>query len=197
MLAYGPQNAGNRPKRPIAKTASMKVENGPRKPKRPRPKRPQWKKKTRPKRPQLTSKTAHYVTLYKYRINDIIKSTWGIPYKRVDAAAVIAAHNKRTTGMRNLLRYSLLRRCFHDMKGGRPRSFNLFAGVFESIQRSTHIRMRLVCGSRSASFSCCEDNAVRKLLMLTSRRQPTVRCHTLSFSVNTGAPVNTGAWTAT
>ena len=28
--------------------------------------------KTRPKRPQLTSKTAHYVTLYKYRINDII-----------------------------------------------------------------------------------------------------------------------------
>jgi len=31
---------GNRPKRPIAKTAPMKVENGPRKPKRPRPKRP-------------------------------------------------------------------------------------------------------------------------------------------------------------
>jgi len=50
------------------------------------------KEKTRPKRSQLTSKTAHYVTLYKYRINDIIKSTWGIPYKRVDAAAVVAAH---------------------------------------------------------------------------------------------------------
>jgi len=48
--------------------------------------------KTRPKRPQLTSKTAHYVTMYKYRINDIIKSTRGIPYKRVDAAAVVAAH---------------------------------------------------------------------------------------------------------
>jgi len=30
--------------------------------------------------------------LYKYRINDIIKSTRGIPYKRVDAAAVVAAH---------------------------------------------------------------------------------------------------------
>ena len=71
--------------------------------------------------------------------------------------------SKRTTGMRNLLRYSLLRRCFHGMKGGRPRSFNLSAGVFESIQRSMHIRMRLVCGSRSASFSCCKDNAVRKL----------------------------------
>ena len=26
--------------------------------------------------------------------------------------------------MRNLLRYSLLRRCFHDMKGRRPRCFN-------------------------------------------------------------------------
>jgi len=38
------------------------------------------------------SKTAHYVTMYKYRINDIIKCTWGIPYKRVDAAAVVAAH---------------------------------------------------------------------------------------------------------
>ena len=38
------------------------------------------------------SKTAHYVTLYKYRINDVIKCTWGIPYKRVDAAAVVAAH---------------------------------------------------------------------------------------------------------
>jgi len=38
------------------------------------------------------SKTAHYVTLYKYRINDVIKCTCGIPYKRVDAAAVVAAH---------------------------------------------------------------------------------------------------------
>ena len=38
------------------------------------------------------SKMAHYVTLYKYRINDVIKYTWGIPYKRVDAAAVVAAH---------------------------------------------------------------------------------------------------------
>ena len=38
------------------------------------------------------SKTAHYVTLYKYQINDVIKYTWGIPYKRVDAAAVVAAH---------------------------------------------------------------------------------------------------------
>ena len=38
------------------------------------------------------SKTAHYVTLYKYRINDVIKCTWDIPYKRVDAAAVFAAH---------------------------------------------------------------------------------------------------------
>jgi len=38
------------------------------------------------------SKTAHYITLYKYRINDVIKCTWGIPYKRVDAAAVVAAH---------------------------------------------------------------------------------------------------------
>ena len=37
-------------------------------------------------------KTARYVTLYKYRINDVIKCTWGIPYKRVDAAAVVAAH---------------------------------------------------------------------------------------------------------
>ena len=89
---------GNRPKRPIAKTAPMKVENGPRKPKRPRPKWPQWKKKQdqngpsqHPKRPILMSKTAHYVTLYKYRINDVIKCTWGIPYKRVDAAAVVAA----------------------------------------------------------------------------------------------------------
>lgn len=35
---------------------------------------------------------------------------------------------KRTTGMRNLLRYSLLRRCFHDMKGRRPRCFNLSTG---------------------------------------------------------------------
>ena len=48
--------------------------------------------KTRPKRPILMSKMAHYVTLYKYRINDVIKYTWGIPYKRVDAAAVVAAH---------------------------------------------------------------------------------------------------------
>jgi len=65
--------------------------------------------------------------------------------------------------MRNLLRYSLLRRCVHDMKGRRPCSFNLSAGVFESIRRSTHrpIRMRLVCCSRSASFSCCK-------LMLTA-----------------------------
>ena len=47
--------------------------------------------KTRPKRPQLTSKTAHYETLYKYRINDVIKCTRGIPYKGVDAAAVVAA----------------------------------------------------------------------------------------------------------
>jgi len=61
-----------------------------------------------------------------------------------------------------------VRRCFYDMKGRRPRCFNLSTGVFESIRRSTHIRMRLVCGSRSASFSCCEDNAVRKLLMLTA-----------------------------
>ena len=38
------------------------------------------------------SKTANYVTLYQYRINDVIKCTWGIPYKRVDAAAVVAAH---------------------------------------------------------------------------------------------------------
>jgi len=38
------------------------------------------------------SKTAHYVTLYKYQINDVIKCTWGIPYKRVDAAAVVAVH---------------------------------------------------------------------------------------------------------
>ena len=30
--------------------------------------------------------------------------------------------------MRNLLRYSLLRRCFHDMKGHRPRCFNLSTG---------------------------------------------------------------------
>ena len=51
--------------------------------------------------------------------------------------------SKRTTVMRNLLRYSLLRRCVHDMKGRRPCSFNLSAGVFESIRRSTHIRMRL------------------------------------------------------
>ena len=78
----------------------MKVENGPRKPKRPRPKRPQWKKKQdqngpsqHPKRPILMSKTAHCVTLYKYWINDVIKCTWGIPYKRVDAAAVVAAYN--------------------------------------------------------------------------------------------------------
>ena len=77
----------------------MNVENGPRKPKWPRPKRPKWKKKQdqngasqHPKRPILMSKTAHYVTLYKYRINDVIKCTWGIPYKRVDAAAVVAAH---------------------------------------------------------------------------------------------------------
>jgi len=48
--------------------------------------------KTWPKRPILMSKTAHYVTLYKYRITDVIKCTWGIPYKRVDAAAVVAAH---------------------------------------------------------------------------------------------------------
>jgi len=46
----------------------MKVENGPHKPKRPRLKRPQWKKKTRPKRPQLTSKTARYVTLYNFNV---------------------------------------------------------------------------------------------------------------------------------
>ena len=38
------------------------------------------------------SKTAHYITLYKYRINDVIKCTWGIPYKRVDAAAIVVAH---------------------------------------------------------------------------------------------------------
>jgi len=48
--------------------------------------------KTRPKRPILMSKTAHCVTLYKYRINDVIKCTWGILYKRVFAAAVIVAH---------------------------------------------------------------------------------------------------------
>jgi len=36
------------------------------------------------------SKTANYVTLYKYWINDVIKCTWGIPYKRVDA--VVAVH---------------------------------------------------------------------------------------------------------
>ena len=85
-------------------------------------------------------------------------TVWGIPYKRVDG----------TTGMSNLLRYSLLRRCVHDMKGRRPCSFNLSTRVFESIRRSTHIRMRLVCCSRSASFSCCKENAVRKLLMLTA-----------------------------
>jgi len=39
----------------------------------------------KPKRPILMSKTPHYVTLYKYGINDVIKCTWGIPYKRVDA----------------------------------------------------------------------------------------------------------------
>ena len=50
----GYEKNGNRPKRPIAKTAPMKVENGPRK-----PKRPQWNKKTTLKRPQLTSKTVH------------------------------------------------------------------------------------------------------------------------------------------
>jgi len=33
--------------------------------------------------------------------------------------------SKRTTGMRNLLRYTLLRHCFHDMKGPRPRCYNL------------------------------------------------------------------------
>jgi len=38
------------------------------------------------------SKTAHYVTLYKYRTNDVIKCTWGIPYKCAYAAAVVAAH---------------------------------------------------------------------------------------------------------
>ena len=38
------------------------------------------------------SKTANYVTLYKYWKDDVIKCTWGIPYKRVDAAAVVAAH---------------------------------------------------------------------------------------------------------
>jgi len=38
------------------------------------------------------SKTTHYVTLYKYGINVVIKCTWGIPYKRIDAAAVVAAH---------------------------------------------------------------------------------------------------------
>jgi len=38
------------------------------------------------------SKTAHYVTLYKYGINDVNKCTWVIPYKRVNAAAVIATH---------------------------------------------------------------------------------------------------------
>ena len=103
------------------------------------------------------SKTAHYVTLYKYWINGVIKCT-----------SKPSSPSKRTTGMRNLLRYSLLRRCFHDMKGRRPRSFNLSTGVFESIRRSTHIRLRLVCCSRSSSFSCCEDNAVRKLLMLTA-----------------------------
>jgi len=48
--------------------------------------------KTRPKRHQLTSKTAHYVTLYKYWINDVIKCTWGISYKRVYATSVVAAH---------------------------------------------------------------------------------------------------------
>jgi len=37
-------------------------------------------------------KTARYVTLYKYGINDVIKCTCGIPYKRVGAAAVVAAH---------------------------------------------------------------------------------------------------------
>jgi len=75
----------------------------------PSPKRSQWRSKTahanengpdqngpngrknKTKRPILMSKTAHYVTLYKYRINDVIKCTWGIPYKRVDAAAVVAA----------------------------------------------------------------------------------------------------------
>jgi len=39
------------------------------------------------------SKTAHYVTLYKYRINDAIKCTWDIPYKRVDAASVVAVRD--------------------------------------------------------------------------------------------------------
>jgi len=119
--------------------------------------------KTRPKRPQLTSKTAHYVTLYKYRINDIIKCTWGILYKRVDAAAVVAAHLnvRRAWETYSAIRYSLLRRCVQDMKGRRPCSCNLSAGVFESIRWSTHIRMRLVCCSRSASFSCCK-------LMLTA-----------------------------
>jgi len=62
---------------------------------------PQWKKKNKTKTAQaniqnvldiLMSKTAHYVTLYKYRINVVIKCTWGIPYKCVDAAAVVAAH---------------------------------------------------------------------------------------------------------
>jgi len=75
----------------------------------PSPKWPQWRSKTahanqngsdqngpngwktRPKLPILMSKTAHYVTLYKYRINDVIKCTWGIPYN-VGAASIVAAH---------------------------------------------------------------------------------------------------------
>ena len=106
--------------------------------------------KTRPKRPQLTSKTAHYVTLYKYGINDVNKCTWGMPYKRVDAAAVVAAHIsvRRAWETYSAIRCWVLRRCFHEMKGRRPpRSFNLSAGVFESIQRSMYIRMRLVCAA--------------------------------------------------
>ena len=66
-MGYGD---GNRPKRPIAKTAPMKVENGPRvlvgavlvcvtQTKTAPTKTVPMKEKTRPKRPQRTSKTAH------------------------------------------------------------------------------------------------------------------------------------------
>ena len=77
----------------------MKVENGPLKPKRPRPKRLQWKKKTRPKRPQLTSKTAHYVTLYKYRINDVITSDKILSYSdRLQKFGLTTLETRRLRG---------------------------------------------------------------------------------------------------
>jgi len=99
----------------------MKVENGPLKPKRPRPKRPQWKKKQdhngpsqHPKQPILMSKTAHYVKLYKkYRINVNAHGAFRIPppssrhiysppILTLMKSTVAATADRRGTGRRRL-----------------------------------------------------------------------------------------------